>query len=1727
MKQIVTRKTSKKASVKRKGGQFKRFLAGILALSMVLSGGAFSNFKCVKAAVKAASDAVQVYLARKAIANDNVVLSNGYYVSSWDGSNIGTVSSDTGNAYASSNFVLANKQITKGDIYSLNFSSGKLTIVSTSAYQFNQPKLVGGVSQLPYGYRIYSLGNSSSFAFGSMICQVDEDNSYMQMTSSQVQDGIAIVPIYKYSIYSKIYHFTGGCIEKDESTKQFFPHNSGNVYTNYYDTGFFSKAENYSASEGKLYNSVVYTTYVYAGTVPMPARTGYTFQGWSETSGGSLLSSSQLNTFNHGSSDGDVYAVWESNQYMVSFDTQGGSCGESNKTVYYEQSYGELPTPTRTGYTFDGWWTSASGGNQITSSSVFKGLSNQTVYAHWKVNSHSISYIVNNKTEKVVSGIPYGTKLSQYNPADPSVIGYTFTGWDMPEYMPDYDVRAIANFQGNSYTLTFKSDGKAVQTQSVAYGTAIVAPTGLTKSGYTFSGWDKTLPATMPACDLEFHAVWAANKYTLKFEANGGDCSQGSAEITFGQAMGELPTPTHTGYTFDGWYTSANGGTIVTKDTICSTAGDITIYAHWTPLYKFDASSKTFYIYSQARENIAQWNSDAAILGAKKIVLGKMITDVVDIPFTKFNNLEEITVDFENTIYTSENGLLYSSDKRQLIYCPAQHADNPVISEKCETIKEGTFSATSTVNKVILPYSVQTLENYAFDNSSVKEISIKAFDMDIEESAINKSTKINVFKGSSGEKYAEDHHITYTLYTMIDDGFFEGTGMESFTVPDNIKSIGNEAFRSCTNLKEIVIPESVKYIGNYAFAGDTLIEELELSGAASIGENAFSGMTGLKDVTLSENITKIGTGAFRGCTALSKIFIDNMTCEIAQDDSTIPETVTIQCYAGSTAEKYAVSNNNPVILMIGYEKDGITDYTGGESTNLLAGLMMGDGLQSIGDNAFEGAENLTEVTFPSSVEKIGSGAFAGCENLEKADLSGCGVKEFPEEVFLNCVNLKEVGYGNVEKIGKSAFEGCTSLPDIILTDTVSEIGEDAFKDCAGAGKIFVENQNCKIFDSENTLPSQTGMTGYANSTANVYAEKYNRTFASKGNAYIVSFDTQGGTDGTERVYAVNGKEMPEIAIPKKTGWEFGGYYTSIEGGGICYYDQNGASVKEWDMTGGKTLYAKWTPQSHTVTFHAAGGVSEESRKLKAGEIYGTLPAATREGYLFLGWYTEIEGGSSVSENDIMGEEDITLYAHWSEKLSENSIPAGFLKGNEEIREITIPKGVVTICRNAFRGCSKLEKVNLPDTVTTIEEGAFAEDIALSKISLSKVKKLGDNVFEGTALESVVLEKGCVHLGKEIFKDSALTSVVFKSDVNEITQGMFYGCEKLESVTIDSPATVVGESAFEGSGVKVITLPKSIEQVGKRAFAGCAYLEKVIIENKDCSIFDSADTFTGGTALSGYRASTTKDFAEKFDYNFEEYGLSYKISFDIDGGENKQAAWYAYENDSLRDQVTVPKKEGYDFQGYYAEDVQMYDEEGKLTDASYTVQNDLQMKAKWEKVKDTKVTTPSPSVSPKPSSSPLPSGTIEKDILSAGKLKYKVTRLSGKTGTVSVVGVKSKKVSKLSVPSTVKINGFTFKVTEVGAKAFKGCKKLKSLTLGKNIRKIGKKAFFHDKKLKKVAVKSRKLKAIGKSALKGISRKAVIRIPKSKKKAYRKLFTKKTGFTRYMTIRKLPATKKKK
>lgn len=192
--------------------------------------------------------------------------------------------------------------------------------------------------------------------------------------------------------------------------------------------------------------------------------------------------------------------------YTVTFQSEGGS--EVASQIRANTPADRPADPTKEGYTFIGWYNGESEWNFETPVTA-----DLTLTAKWQINRYTITFDTAGGSEVAPITQDYGTTITP--PAAPTRTGYTFAGWDreIPTAMPAENMTITARWQVNQYTITFKPEngGQDIVIKQ-DYGTAITAPANPTKTGYTFAGWDKTIPTTMPAGNMTITAQWTENR---------------------------------------------------------------------------------------------------------------------------------------------------------------------------------------------------------------------------------------------------------------------------------------------------------------------------------------------------------------------------------------------------------------------------------------------------------------------------------------------------------------------------------------------------------------------------------------------------------------------------------------------------------------------------------------------------------------------------------------------------------------------------------------------------------------------------------------------------------------------------------------------------------------------------------------------------------------------------------------------------------------------------------------------------------------------------------------------------------------------------------------------------------------------------------------------------------------------------------------------------------------
>ena len=301
-----------------------------------------------------------------------------------------------------------------------------------------------------------------------------------------------------------------------------------------------------------------------SATITASTNNGYTWVGWYD--GDTKLTDELSYTFTMTAENKTYTAKWQANTYIITFDVNGGNALESNtQQVTYDSTY-TLPTLTRDGYTFAGWYN----GTTKYTNGTWNTVSNVTLTAKWTPITYTISYTLNGGS---VSGNPssYTIESEDIFLNNPTRTGYTFSGWTGTEI--DFQSKNVtisngsignrtytANWQVNTYTITFDVNGGdelESNTQQVTYNSTYTLPTP-TREGYTFAGWyDGSTKYTNgtweTASNVTLSAKWTPTSYSITYILNGGSVSSNPSTYTIESEDITIINPTKTGYTFLGW----------------------------------------------------------------------------------------------------------------------------------------------------------------------------------------------------------------------------------------------------------------------------------------------------------------------------------------------------------------------------------------------------------------------------------------------------------------------------------------------------------------------------------------------------------------------------------------------------------------------------------------------------------------------------------------------------------------------------------------------------------------------------------------------------------------------------------------------------------------------------------------------------------------------------------------------------------------------------------------------------------------------------------------------------------------------------------------------------------------------------------------------------------------------------------------------------------------------
>ena len=557
------------------------------------------------------------------------------------------------------------------------------------------------------------------------------------------------------------------------------------------------------------------------------------------------------------------------------------------------------------------------------------------------------------------------------------------------------------------------------------------------------------------------------------------------------------------------------------------------------------------------------------------------------------------------------------------------------------------WDATTGEGVIVCNHDIDTISDRAFNNSeALTSITIPNNITSIGEQAFYNCDNLKEFKG----KFAtEDGRSLVMGNKIIAYAYASDT---TYTIPDSVTEIGNYTFDGCTNLTSITIPNSVTVFGHYAFRDCTgeLIVNCNIPSTTDSSDGAFY-RSDFTKVTIGDSVTSIGYWAFFDCNSLESI---------------------------------VVAEGNPV-----YDsREGCNAIIETTTNTLIQGCkttVISNSVTKIKEYAFDGCTSLESITIPESVIEIGSSAFGNCSGRltinSKIVETDYTYNNCPSSNWLQNSKFTELILGdNIEKIGERAFSQCNTLTSVTIPNSITSIGNDAFLRCTSLTSV--------------TIPDSVTTIGEA-------------AFSRCDSLTSVTIPNSVTTIGTSAFYYC--ESMTSVII--------GNSVTSIGSGAFSYC---------------KSLTNLTIPDSVTTiedrAFHECTSL-----------INIIIPdSVTTIGYRAFFYCTSLTSITIPNSVTSIGEEAFSCCISLTSIIVSdgNSVYDSRENCNAIIKTATnelaigcsstiIPEGVTSIGEDAFRGCDSLTSVTIPDSVTSIGKYAFYECDGLVSITIpNSVTEIG-------------------------------------------------------------------------------------------------------------------------------------------------------------------------------------------------------------------------------------------------------------------------------------------------------------------------------------------------------------------------------------------------------------------
>lgn len=1048
--------------------------------------------------------------------------------------------------------------------------------------------------------------------------------------------------------------------------------------------------------------------------------------------------------------------------YEIAFDTRGGSAVESIYAAYGDAI--ELPVPESAAYDFDGWYNipggPANNGSRY-EATVFEERSDMLFYAAWSGKTFTVTYnAAYGATQDATKAVVYGEDFKLEVPANTAErdTRYAFVGW---------------------------------YTRENGGGTRMTDENG---NGYT--AWNTTENVT-------FYAFWAE---ALEFVPTIGTDGKDAYSVEAGTQIALVST-----VTVPATYNGAPVTDIVTG-----------AFRNCTALKEINIPDSIRTVGSMSLDDSA---------GAFAGCVNLMNVNIYEVEGT------------HEVYYSSVDGVLLLDSPQtntvRIAYFPAARTGIYYIPDGVEEIPTRTF-ASADISTVVIPDSVLfirstaffgcdnlervifensedethslLIESYAFQGcSALKEITLPKQLGEVEAFGdvfyeCNSLANVNVASGNA--LYSSvDGLICDALGTTVVFCPYGKTG--TYTIPDTILSIGDNAFESrnqlthvvigafvnsigahafedCANLQKVTFTGSVASngttIGNYAFYNCTALSTIVFEDdcdVVSIGQYAFAFCDHLEQIDIPMTLTAISSYAFSSCSALSSITIAGGEEELQIQDYAFNEcenlaTVTLEASVGdfnflrafdgcTGIENVFVSDANIYFA----DDDGVLynkDFTEivYYPRNRSGAAEILDSVKVIGEGTFANNSILTSVQISANVVEIGANAFNGCQSL-------------------STVTIAEGN--NALTLGNYAFSGCTSLTSIVLPDRLSNVSDHAFYLCSNL-KTVAMGSNVKSISSYAFAGTALETMDIPDSVTEIGANAFDGCYDLVSVSMPASMKVIGSS-----IFS-NCPVLSEVTIPDGV-TEIGA--SAFEG---C------VSLSEIELpstlkTIGESAFARtglvdlYIPKSVTLISKAAfvecfalstvvfeeGGTAGEGLVIESGD-------SSTGAFLRCSAMTSVSFPSQLKQ---IGDyafywctllTDVTFGTDANGKSLLESI--GYLTFCDApiTGDLVLPEGLKTTSFRSFytmdEAQARITSVVIPSTMTFLAEDTFYGQINLKSVTFTPLP-------EGV--------EGGLEIGETVFsRNYSLTSVEFPAHLTKLDSSAFEDCTSLESVTIAEGTT---------------------------------------------------------------------------------------------------------------------------------------------------------------------------------------------------------------------------------------------------------------------------------------------------------------------------------------------------